>query len=111
MHTNPSIPIAFAVCASMTASCAASPPMSMAAPRLALPEAASRPCDMAVLPAAATLADLETAYVQRGEQLVRCDGSRRLAVETLLAERFMIDAWSAETNNPSGWWRPRPDGR
>ncbi|QYF87522.1 hypothetical protein [Brevundimonas sp. PAMC22021] len=65
---------------------------------------------MAVVPDAATLADLETAYVQRGEQLVRCDGARRLAVETLLAERSMMDAWSAETNKPSRRWRPRSDG-
>ena len=106
MQTRPLIPIAFAVCASMTASCAASPPISTAAPRLALPEAASRPCDMAVLPAAATSADLEAAYVQRGEQLVRCDGARRLAVETLLAERSMADAWRAKADTPSfRWWR------
>lgn len=98
MQTRPLIPIAFAVCASTTANCAASPPISTAAPRLTLPEVASRPCDMAVLPGAATLADLEAAYVQRGEQLVRCDGARRLAVETLLTERAMADALRAETS-------------
>ena len=98
MQTRPLIPIASAVCASTIASCAASPPISTAAPRLTLPEAASRPCDMAVLPGAATLADLEAAYVQRGGQLVRCDGARRLAVETLLAERAMADALRAETD-------------
>ena len=98
MQTRPLIPIAFAACASMIASCAASPPISTAAPRLILPEAASRPCDMAVLPGVATIADLEAAYVQRGEQLVRCDGARRLAVETLLTARAMADALRAETS-------------
>ena len=53
---------------------------------------------MAVLPGVATIADLEAAYVQRGEQLVRCDGARRLAVETLLTERAMADALRAETS-------------
>ena len=32
------------------------------------------------------------AYLLRGVQIVACDGARRLAVETLLAERAMQDA-------------------
>jgi len=82
-------PIAFAA---MTASCAASPrTWTVAPPRLPLPEAATRPCALAVLPADPTTADLEAAYAERGAQIVACDGARRLAVETLLAERAAQD--------------------
>ncbi len=38
------------------------------------------------------MADLETGYAARGAQIVACDGARRLAVETLLAERALQDA-------------------
>ncbi len=88
--TNPWTPVALIVCAIMTASCAGSRPIStVAPPRLALPPAATRPCALAVLPAEPTAGDLEAAYVLRGAQIVACDGARRLAVETLLAERAM----------------------
>ena len=88
-------------CAAMTASCAGSPPISTVAPvRLTLPEAARRPCALATLPAEPTAGDLDAAYVQRGAQIVACDGARRLAVETLLAERAMQDA-QAGTKRPA----------
>jgi hypothetical protein len=48
------------------------------------------------LPAEPTAADLDAAYVQRGAQILACDGARRLAVETLLAERAMQDARISE---------------
>jgi hypothetical protein len=81
-------PAVLSVCAAMTASCAASPPISTVAPvRLVLPETAMRPCALAVLPPDPTLGDLEDVYVERGAQIVACDGARRLAVETLEAER------------------------
>ncbi len=87
-------PLALSACAIMTASCAASPQPSPAAPpRLILPDAVTRPCDLAVLPETATTADLEEAYVRRGGQILTCDAARRLAVETLQAERALIDAW------------------
>ncbi|WP_292021224.1 MULTISPECIES: hypothetical protein [unclassified Brevundimonas] len=54
-----------------------------------MPPAATRPCALAILPAEPTTGDLEAAYVLRGAQIVACDGARRLAVETLLAERAM----------------------
>ncbi|MFC0634585.1 hypothetical protein [Brevundimonas balnearis] len=54
---------------------------------LSLPQAAATPCRLAVLPADATLADLETAYARRGADLVACDAARALAVATLEAER------------------------
>jgi len=53
----------------------------------------TRPCDLALLPETATSADLEAAYVRRGGQILACDAARRLAVETLQAERALIDAW------------------
>lgn len=87
-------PLALSACVIMTASCAASPqPSPVAPPRLILPDAVTRPCDLAVLPQTATSGDLEAAYVRRGGQILACDAARRLAVETLQAERALIDAW------------------
>lgn len=81
-------------CGLMTASCAGSSPIStVAPPRLVLAEAATRPCTLATLPETPSLADLEAAYLLRGAQIVACDGARRLAVETLDAERLMQDLW------------------
>ena len=76
-------------CAIMTANCAASRPPSVAPPRLVLPDEAVQPCQLAVLPDRPTRADLDAAYVKRGAQLVACDAARRLAVDTLLAERAL----------------------
>ena len=88
-------PLALGACVIMTASCAASPqPSPVAPPRLILPDAATRSCDLAVLPEMATAADLEAAYVRRGGQILACDAARRLAVETLEAERALVDAWT-----------------
>jgi hypothetical protein len=96
-------PLALGACMIMTASCAASrPPSAVAPPRLILPEAATRPCDLAVLPEGATAADLEAVYVRRGGQVLACDAARRLAVETLAAERKLIDAWAAGRSSPVG---------
>lgn len=92
--TIPWTPAALIVCATMTASCAGSRPIStVAPPRLVLPPAATRPCALAVLPVEPTAGDLDAAYVLRGAQIVACDGARRLAVETLMAERAMQDAY------------------
>lgn len=65
-------------------------------PRLTLPALADQPCRLAVLPEEPTQADLEAAYIVRGGQIVTCDAVRRLAVETLTAERSMIDQWLAQ---------------
>ena len=48
---------------------------------------ASRPCELHRLPQAPTLGDLEAGYMIRGRQIADCEVARRLAVETLLAER------------------------
>ena len=85
--------IALLVCAIMTASCAGSPPPFVLPPRLVLPQAALTPCQLDRLPDAPTLADLEASYIKRGEALAECDAARRTAVETLLAERELLDRW------------------
>lgn len=53
---------------------------------------ASRPCDLYRLPDDATLADLEVGYLTRGRQIADCDLARRMAVDTLTAERGAEDA-------------------
>lgn len=53
---------------------------------------ASRPCELHRLPDAPTEGDLEVGYMTRGRQVADCDAARRLAVETLLAERAAADA-------------------
>ncbi len=84
------------VCALTMMSCAASRPTSaVVPPRLTLPETASLPCDLHRLPDGATLADLEIGYITRGAQIVACDAARRLAVETLWAERAAYDRSSS----------------
>lgn len=87
---------------SMIASCAVSLPLSAPPPRLNLPTAATTPCVLPVLPEAPNLADLDVAYADRGGRLLACEGARRLAVETLLAERAIQDQWRAEIDR-----RPR----
>lgn len=84
-------PSALVACALMTTNCAASRPASVAPPRLSVPVAAITPCELARLPDAPTLADLEVAYLTRGAQLVACDAARRLAIESWMAERTMQD--------------------
>jgi hypothetical protein len=53
---------------------------------------ASRPCELHRLPDVPTLGDLEAGYMTRGRQIADCDAARRLAVETLLAERAAGEA-------------------
>jgi len=81
------------VCALTTASCAGSPPTSVSPPRLTLPQAARTPCRLDRLPDSPTLSDLETSYMARGQALAECDAARRQAVETLTAERALLDRW------------------
>jgi len=40
------------------------------------------------------------AYLARGQAILTCDGARRLAVETLLAERVLQDRWRKEVPLP-----------
>ena len=87
------LPIVLLACATMPVSCAGSrPTSSVAPPRLTLPEMSGRPCELHRLPAAPTLGDLEAGYMTRGRQIAACDAARRLAVETLRAERAAGDA-------------------
>jgi len=94
---------ALIVCAIMTESCAGSPPISTAVlPRLTLSAAATRPCELHHLPAEPTLADLEVGYMTRGRQIADCDQARRLAVDTLTAERAAIEAGRPATRRRFG---------
>ncbi|MGV9008492.1 hypothetical protein [Brevundimonas sp.] len=45
------------------------------------------------MPEQPTRADLDAAYVTRGAQLVACETARKLAVDTLQAERALQDRW------------------
>ena len=80
----------------MMTSCAASPPISRAAPpRLTLDETATKPCRLPRLGEPATLGGLEAAYVERGAAILACDQARAAAVEALKAEHALIDRWLA----------------
>lgn len=88
----------------MTAACATSP-RPVAPPRLTLPDAAVKPCAVAVLPDRPTAADLDATYIQRGAQVVTCDAARALAVETLIAERRLVDEWlKLKDQRRQGWF-------
>ena len=80
MRRSFSIPSALIVCALMTASCASWRPAPAPRQPPPLPEMATRPCPIAMLPGKPTWADLEAAYMIRGRQLIECDLARRLAV-------------------------------
>jgi len=101
-----SIPLAPIAFCAMTASCAASPPTFVQPPRLVLPEAATTPCRLDLLPEAPTQADLEQGYEARGAALVACDGARRLAVDALTAEHALQDRWTAATAPTARRFRP-----
>jgi len=103
MRPSPWIRLAPIALLPMIVSCAASPPIStVAPPRLTLAEVATRPCALAVLPEHPSRADLDVAYAMRGAQIVSCDDARRLAVETLAAERELQDRWRRELERPGG---------
>jgi hypothetical protein len=73
-------------------------------PRLTIPEAVTRPCLLSVLPEAPTAADLDAGYMARGSQILTCDGARQLGLETIEAERRLIDEWlKIEERRRLGW--------
>ena len=87
-----------------TANCASSHMISsVAPPRLEMPAQAARPCELYLLPAKPTEANLEIGYATRGAQLVACDGARRLAVETYETEHRLQDRRAA--TRKVAWWR------
>lgn len=91
-------------CATMIAGCATSPPEPVRPPRLTIPEAAKRSCALSVLPYNPTQADLDAGYMTRGAQIVTCDGARALAIESIEAERRLIDEWlKIEARRRQGW--------
>ena len=70
----------------------------MRAPRVVVPETALAPCKLITLPTdrEITWAELEAAYLLRGQHLVACEMARQLAVDTLMAERAAL----VEGNQP-----------
>lgn len=94
MRPTLSLQIALFACASMTSACATSAPRSVEPPRLKLSPVVTTPCRLDRLPEAPTVADLEAGYLARGEALALCDAARQLAVETLFAERGLLDRWA-----------------
>ena len=104
MRTNALAPLCMIACAGLIASCATQGPPPVPPPRLSIPEAASKTCLLDLLPENATQADLEAVYNARGAAVLNCDGARQLALETLLAERRLVDAW-IELQQPRSWWR------
>lgn len=91
MQTSLLMKSALTGCVLMIAGCANSLPRFAPPPRLALPVEATAPCGLAILPDAPTRQDLDAAYALRGAQLIACDAARRMAVETVMAEREMQD--------------------
>ena len=76
------------------------PPPAPDPVRLSVPIEATRPCRLVTLGPSPTLADLESAYLARGEALVACDAARRLALATLMAERAAQSVASVRQNLP-----------
>ncbi len=106
MRTRLSRLISLIAFAGLTAGCATSNPPPAPPPRLSIPEAASKPCLLDLLPENATQADLEAVYNARGAAVLNCDGARQLALETLLAERRLVDAWIELQQPKRRGWRP-----
>ena len=104
MRTNLSRLICLIAFAGLTAGCVTSSPPPVPPPRLSIPEAASSPCLLDPLPENATQADLEAVYNDRGAAVLNCDGARQLALETLLAERRLVDAWLELQKPRRSWW-------
>lgn len=103
MRTNPFLLTASLGCVMLSAGCATHAPPTAAPPRLTLPEIATQPCQLSLLPDDATMADVEAVYAARGADLLVCDAARDLAVQTLLAERALIDLWLAPDTRRSFW--------
>lgn len=105
MRTTPFRLIALAALASMTAACVGlRAPDPVPPPRLSILPATEKPCLLDVLPPAPTQADLEAAYMARGAAILNCDGARQLALETLLTERRLIDAWLEMQKPRRSFW-------
>lgn len=85
-----------------TSGCAlfAPPPVPVPPPTLSIPDAASRTCVLPVLAENATLADLDAAYALRGQAVLLCDDTRRLTLESWLAERAMVEEWAKRSRRP-----------
>lgn len=97
MRTPPLLTSGLIACALLTNACA-SRPASAPLPLLTLPDVARQPCRLPVLPEAPTQADLDAAYLARGEAVAVCDGRRELAVQAFDAQQRAIQP------PPRPWW-------
>lgn len=96
---------------SMMAACAPSVPRSVASqapaqpPRFQTPAWVLLPCQLPILPAEASQADLDLAYAARGEALIDCDTARAMAVDLLDRERRAQDeAQQSATRRRQSFW-------
>ena len=97
MPLRPSTLCGLIACGLLTSGCVKQAPASV--PMLTLPEAARTPCRLPVLPDSPTQADLDAAYLARGEAVAVCNGRRDLAVQS-------FDAQTRALTPPSRpWWR------
>lgn len=61
-----------------------------------MPATAVSPCSLPLLPADATVADLERVLTERGVSIIACDAARQLAVDVHDAEHADEERWRAE---------------
>ena len=87
MPTRPFLTSGLIACVLMTSGCLTASPASPPPPLLTLPAEARKPCVLPVLPESPTEADLEAAYMARGQNLALCNGWRDLAVQTFDAQQ------------------------
>jgi len=80
----------------MSSACASTSPPPVAPPRLPIPAEALRPCVLSVM-VGDTVGALDTAYMERGRDLVTCEARRREAIASWEAERALQDRWREET--------------
>ena len=90
--------IAASACSMLTAACVTSgpPPAPVQAPQREMPATAVSPCSLPLLPADATVADLERVFTERGVSIIACDAARQLAVDVHAAEHADEERWLAE---------------
>lgn len=70
-----------------------------------MPAAAQTPCDLYLLPANATNADLENGFALRGAQVVTCEARRQLAVGVHEGEHADEARWLQDACERRRGWR------
>ena len=70
-----------------------------------MPETARAVCDLYLLPADATAADLEIGFATRGAQVVTCEARRQLAVSVHEGEHADEARWLRDACERRRGWR------